>query len=153
MTFWLIIWIFDMILFSYNVVYSEQTCMHFRQYGQSYLRPPPPKPYPERQKSGMTNCGKICTACPYKKYGKEVKNNSHETWTLNVRFTCKTFNTIYMLEGQKEKCRQRYIGTSGRQLKFRLADHRGYIINQVISKATGAHWILPGHSLADLTAA
>ena len=32
----------------------------------------------------------------------------------------------------------------------RLADHRGYITNQVLSRATGAHWNLPGHSLADL---
>ena len=33
---------------------------------------------------------------------------------------------------------------------LRLADHRGYITNQVTSNATGAHWNLPGHSLADL---
>ena len=50
-----------------------------------------------------------------------------------------------------KKCSQRYIGTSGRQLKHRLADHRGYIINQVASRATGAHFNLPGHSLADLS--
>ena len=41
--------------------------------------------------------------------------------------------------------------TSGRQLKHRLADHRGYIINQVVSRATGPHFNLPGHSLADLS--
>ena len=49
-----------------------------------------------------------------------------------------------------KKCNQRYIGTTGRTLKFRLADHRGYITNQVESRATGAHFNLPGHSLADL---
>ena len=42
------------------------------------------------------------------------------------------------------------IGSTGRELKHRLADHRGYIQNQVTSRATGAHWNLPGHSLADL---
>ena len=98
----------------------------------------------------MTNCEKTCTACQYIKYGKEVKINKKETWTLNRRFTCQTFNTVYMLECQIERCKQRYIGTTGRQLKFRLDEHRGYIINQVTSKATGAHWNLPGHSLADL---
>ena len=92
----------------------------------------------------------MCTACPYIKYGKEVKINKKETWTLNRRFTCQTFNIVYMLECQIERCKQRYIGTTGRQLKFRLDEHRGYIINQVTSKATGAHWNLPGHSLADL---
>ena len=53
---------------------------------------------------------------------------------------------------QKDNCRQRYIGTTGRQLIQRLAEHRGYITNQVLTKATGAHWNLPGHSLADLRA-
>ena len=36
------------------------------------------------------------------------------------------------------------------QLKHRVAEHRGYISNQVTSRATGAHWNLPGHSLAHL---
>ena len=31
----------------------------------------------------------------------------------------------------------KYIGESKRQLKDRLADHRGYIVNQDITKATG----------------
>ena len=35
-------------------------------------------------------------------------------------------------------------------LKFGLADHRGYVSNGDISKSTGAHFNLPGHSLADL---
>ena len=32
----------------------------------------------------------------------------------------------------------------------RITDHRGYIAHQVTSRATGHHWSLPGHSLADL---
>ena len=35
-------------------------------------------------------------------------------------------------------------------LKFRLAGHRGYITNKVTSKATGAQFNLPGHSLANM---
>ena len=50
-----------------------------------------------------------------------------------------------------KKCQKKYIGTSGRQLKKRLSDHRGYISSQVESRATGAHFNLPGHSLADLS--
>ena len=64
--------------------------------------------------------------------------------------TCESYNIVYMLECQKDSCREKYIGTTGRQLKHRLGDHRGYITHQVLSKATGAHWNLPGHSLADL---
>ena len=40
------------------------------------------------------------------------------------------------------------IGETGRLLKNRLSDHRGYITNQVLSVSTGNHFNLPGHSLA-----
>ena len=32
-----------------------------------------------------------------------------------------------------------------------MAEHRGYVINKHINQATGAHFNLPGHSLADLS--
>jgi hypothetical protein len=44
----------------------------------------------------------------------------------------------------------KYIGETKQTLKFRLADHRGYINNQDLSKATGEHFNSPGHSLSDL---
>ena len=56
-----------------------------------------------------------------------------------------------MLECQKDNCRQRYICETGRQLRQRIAEHRGYITNQVLTKATGAHWNQLGHSLANLS--
>ena len=43
-----------------------------------------------------------------------------------------------------KKCSQKYIGTSGPQLKYRLADHQGYVTNQVASTATGVHFNLSG---------
>ena len=36
-------------------------------------------------------------------------------------------------------------------LKFRLADHLGYVIIKVKSKATDAHFNLPGNNFADLS--
>ena len=55
-----------------------------------------------------------------------------------------------MIECNIDRCKQRYIGESKRPLKHRLADHRGYIVNQHIDKATGAHYDQPGHSLANI---
>ena len=55
-----------------------------------------------------------------------------------------------MLECNKDNCKERYIGESKRSLKTRLADHRGYIVNHHVDKATGAHFNQPGHSLANL---
>ena len=55
-----------------------------------------------------------------------------------------------MIQCEKDRCKQKHIGQTGRLLKFRISDHRGYISNQVTSRATGAHFNLPGHSLADM---
>ena len=93
----------------------------------------------------MGNCGEACTACPYVLKGKAVKINKIER-----KVNCNTFNCIYMIQCSKDNCNKRYIGQTGRLLKFRIADHRGYIQNQVTSKATGAHWNQPGHSMADM---
>ena len=58
------------------------------------------------------------------------------------------YNCIYMIQCKKENFGEKYIGQTGRIIKYRIADHRGYITNQVL--ATGAHLHLPGHSLADM---
>ena len=96
----------------------------------------------------MKKCGKSCTACPYILEGKNIKIDKRTTWNIEKNVSCNSCNVIYLLECQR--CRLRYIGTTGRQLKFRLAEHRGYITNQDVNTATGAHHNLPGHSMADL---
>ena len=42
-----------------------------------------------------------------------------------------------------------YIGETGRILKYRFADHRGYVNINVTSEATGQHFNLQGLSLAN----
>ena len=56
-----------------------------------------------------------------------------------------------MIECNKNKCKLRYIGESKRAIKHRLADYRGYIVNNHADKATGAHFNSPEHSLANMT--
>ena len=36
-------------------------------------------------------------------------------------------------------------------MKFRLAGHRGDIVNHDFKKATGSHFNAPGHSLSDIS--
>ena len=55
-----------------------------------------------------------------------------------------------MLECNKDRCEERYIGKSKRPLKNLLDDQRSYIVNHHDDKATGAHYYQPGHSLASL---
>jgi hypothetical protein len=110
--------------------------------------PAPIDRYPKRKLKGMTSCGKQCPACPYILEGNKVKIDEKSTWNIEKKFSCESFNIIYLLNCNK--CKQKYIGTTGRQLKSRIAEHKGYIAQQVSSRATGHHWNLPGHSLADL---
>ena len=113
--------------------------------------PEKPRPYPERRIKGMFKCAKQCTACPFIKEDKMVKTNNNGRWILNRKLSCENSNIVYMIECQKSNCKQnRYIGETGRALKYRLAEHRGYIVNSLTNTATGAHFTSPGHSLSDM---
>ena len=112
---------------------------------------PPPK-RETRQIKGMIKCGKSCANCPYVKEGKIIKINKEENWIINKQVNCETYNCIYLIECQKENCKRKYIGQTKRKFKNRIADHRGYIVNKVETTATGAHFNLPGHSLAHMKA-
>ena len=50
---------------------------------------------------------------------------------------------------EKVRCKERYIGETGRLLKFRLAEHKGYIDNKVESQATWSHFNQPGRLESD----
>ena len=109
--------------------------------------PPIPKPYPSRNKFGMKKCGKQCTICPFVTEGKETKVKETK-WETRQNVDCNSFNAVYLIKCNKENCKQNvYIGETGRILKFRIDEHRGYIQKQKLDEATGAHFNLPGHSI------
>ena len=56
-----------------------------------------------------------------------------------------------MIECNKQACNQRYIGETDRTLFDRICEHLGYIRTKKHEQATGHHFNLPGHSLANLT--
>ena len=97
--------------------------------------PPPPELYPKRNLRGMKRCSKSCSTCPYIKEGDEIKVNHQSSWKIMKRVTCESYNIIYILDC--ENCGKKYIGSTTRQLKHRVAEHKGYISNQVTSRA---HW-------------
>ena len=91
-----------------------------------------------------------CTAFAYILEAKGVKINGMP-WKINKILNCNNYNLVYGIICKKDKCKEVYIGETKRQLKFRLSDHRGYIVNKNTNTATGHHFNLPGHSLADLS--
>ena len=82
------------------------------------------------------------------KTGSEVKIDRENTWKINKKLTCDTFNCVYLIEC--EKCGNKYIGEKGRIIRNCLSEHRGYVNNQLVSVSTGEHFNLPGHSLANM---
>ena len=76
----------------------------------------------------MKKCGK-CIACSYVKEERTIKS-IYCTWTLNGQFTCKTENVIYLLECNKEGCKQQYIGETEREVKERIKEHINYAKKQ-----------------------
>ena len=102
--------------------------------------PPPPDIHQKRFLKGMKKCGKFCPTCPFVEKGKDVVINKSLKLILSTRMTCESYNIVYLL--RCEKCGEKYIGSTVPQLKHRLADHKGYITNQVTSllrnaKSTG----------------
>ena len=69
---------------------------------------------------------------------------------MSQQITCESYNLVYMISCQKENCLQNYIGESERTLKDRISEHIGYIRTKKHNQATGHHFNLPGHSLADM---
>ena len=138
-----------------NEVFKEPPLIAFKRQqniGNHIIRAKVPSStaYPKRYQKGMKKCGTNCPGCPYIKEGKKL-NIKGQDWHINKQLNCNSYNVVYAIICKKEKCQQIYIGETKRMLKFRLADHRGYVTNRVTSQATGEHFNLPGHSLADLS--
>ena len=55
-----------------------------------------------------------------------------------------------MIDCQKERCRQHYIGVTQRSFRKRVNEHISYIKYKKISEETGEHFNLPGHSHTDM---
>ena len=107
--------------------------------------------YPQRDQKGMKKCNQPnCAACPYIREGKNITINGKQ-WNIERKVNCQSFNIVYAIICKKENCRNVYLGETKRLMKFRLSDHRGYVLNKDTSTATGLHYNLPGHSLADMS--
>ena len=95
---------------------------------------------------------KICNSCPICPFVQPCKNikatSNNKTVDINASVNCKSRNIIYCITCQK--CRLQYIGESERSIHERLSEHKAYVANKQLSKATGAHFNLPGHSVSEM---
>ena len=80
--------------------------------------PLPPEVRNKRDLKGMKKCTKQCSACPYISEGRNIKINKRNTWKIYKRLDCNSFNVIYMIECNIDKCRKRYSGTTRHLIKY-----------------------------------
>ena len=106
----------------------------------------------QRTIPGMKKCGN-CVVCPYVKEGNQVKSKI-KTWNLAKPFNCLTKNVVYMIECQKDRCKNGdtniHIGETEKQIETRIRQQLGYIRNKETSQSTGSHFNSKGHSQEDM---
>ena len=101
----------------------------------------------------MKKCGKpFCGLCPFVKEGKKVEMGNR-IWYITRHLNFESCNIRYLIECQKEKCKERQIGETEHTLRTRYTQHKGYVNNKQTKRATGYHYNLPGHSVADMKVA
>ena len=107
---------------------------------------------PRRTLNAMRKCGH-CVNCPWVVEGKEVRATATNTVvTINAPITCQSYDCLYVVGCTKNNCNFQYIGKAeGRKLTTRWGEHRGYINNKKLDKATGAHFNSKGHSVSNVT--
>ena len=82
--------------------------------------------------------------------GKDIKSK-YTTWEIRQQVNCTSYNVVYMIICTKDNSNVNiYIGETKRIMKFRVYEHKGYIVNKKLDQITGTHFNLPGHSIDNL---
>ena len=103
---------------------------------------------PKREVPGMKKCLN-CPICPFVQTGRSVKSTAtNYTVDINTAVNCQSKNIIYALGCNK--CSEQYVGESERTLQDRFSEHKGYVTNSILSKATGNHFNQQGHKISDM---
>ena len=87
---------------------------------------------------GMKKCNN-CIICPFVRESKTVQSTASKcTVEINRPVNCQTRNILYCITCTKYSLQ--YIGESERSLKDRFSEHKGYVVNNKLTKATGEHF-------------
>ena len=105
---------------------------------------PKPAVRPTRVVKSMKPCNR-CVTCLFISKGSTVRSTANNFKVdLNTAATCQS-NMIGCL-----KCVQQYISETNKTINQRFQQHKGYVNNKKLDKATRAHFNLPGHSVSDM---
>ena len=104
----------------------------------------------KRRLKGMKKCGK-CATCPFVKEGTRIKSTkTNFSKEINSSVDCSDSNVIYLIECTKSNCQEQYLGSTEQDFRTRMSQHRGYVNNQKLEKATGYHFNQKNHQISDM---
>ena len=93
-------------------------------------------------------------ACSYIKEGKYILGNNYEGTTFKLcigrPISCNSTNIVYLLECDKDYCKQKYIGLTHQELRERIYQHVRYVRNKQLNRAPGEHFNRPGHGVENM---
>ena len=90
----------------------------------------------QRKINGMQRCLHSCPVCIHMKETKVIKAKNGDTYEMTGQFGCESTSVIYV--ATCEKCRNQYVGQTGRRYYDRVMDHLRYIKNE--THALGLHY-------------
>ena len=98
----------------------------------------------------MKKCGK-CATCPFVREGNRIKSTkTNFCKEINSSVDCSDSNVIYLIECTKNNCQEQYLGSTERDFRTRMSQHRGYVNNKKLEKATGYHFNQKNHQISDM---
>ena len=80
----------------------------------------------------MKKCGN-CKVCPYIKEQKSITHNKR-SWKINSQLNCQSTNVVYIVECDKENCKEAYVGETYRHFEERVSEHLGYARTKDVKK-------------------
>ena len=85
----------------------------------------------------------------YVQTGQLVKSSASSfKHDILMQVDCQTNNVVYCLSCNK--CQEQYIVETEKTLAVRFRQHRGYVRNREVQKATGEHFTKAGHKIYDM---
>jgi hypothetical protein len=90
-----------------------------------------------------------CLTCPYVQPSKTIKATaSRYAQDIQGSVNCHTQNVVHCLSCNR--CPEQFIGETEKSLAQRFRQHRGFVRNKTLDKATGHHFNQPGQILVAL---
>ena len=107
-------------------------------------------------KPGWRSCAgnrRQCPACPFAMEATSQVTGQFSGYVHNIKdsVNCQSQNIIYYWRCVKDNCpdypRCEYVGLSSRSFQLRMAEHKQYVMSEMLEQPSGNHFNSSGHTI------